>query len=332
MSKMIDKFELISNAFKNKPSEITPISLWKHFPESDLIPEDLAEASIRFYEKFPVDLIKVSPHGRYCVVDWGCELSGESDPISGSKVCSKYCIDSIDDWKNIEEKDPSLGEFGKQIKALKIITDKFGSEAPIMMTIFSPMMVASKMDSNIIKNLKKEPDTVLEGIKKITNTMANFAKLSIENGAHGLFIATQHSRDDIFDIENLTKFEIQPISKIISSVPKNTFTVMHVHGNNIYFEEIGRKINPEAINWHDHQTPPNLKNAPQKFSGGLLAGIDGKVKLRKANKEQTRQHILDVLKNTCNQHIMAPGCVIPQDVPDEIIEIVYNTVREFGSK
>ncbi|MFX0095343.1 MAG: uroporphyrinogen decarboxylase family protein [Candidatus Hodarchaeota archaeon] len=325
---MIDKFELVYNAFKNKPSDEKPISLWKHFPYEDRAPEGLEKATIRFHEKFPGDLIKFSPHGRYCVVDWGCEINAEVDPISGSTNCKKCVISSKEDWETIEELDPQEGEFGRQLQALRGVTNVYGNKVPIMMTIFSPFMVASKIDPNILEHIKDASNTVLDGLKEVSKTMIEFAKSSIDEGANGLFIATQHSRD-ILSLKQFEQYEVAPMRHLMSSVTKKEFTVIHIHGLNIYFKEIATKLQPDAINWHDQETPPTLQDAPKEFSGGLLAGMGARVKLRTASPQETRQYILKILENTCNQHIMAPGCVIPLDVSDENIEIVLNTVKEF---
>ncbi|MFX1534177.1 MAG: uroporphyrinogen decarboxylase family protein [Promethearchaeota archaeon] len=329
---MTDKFKLIYNAFKNKPSDMKPISLWKHFPREDRTPDGLAKATIQFQDKFPGDLIKISPHGRYCVVDWGCEIDMEFEPISGSTRCKRCCIATRDDWETIEEVDPQEGEFGKQLRALKAINQVYEGKVPMMMTVFSPFMTASKMDPNMLQNIVDAPETVLSGLKEISKTMTEFAKSSIEAGANGLFIATQHSIKDVLSLEQLEQFEISPIGRLMSLVSKKEFTVLHIHGLNIYFKELGAKLRPDAINWHDHQTPPTLQDAPKEFSGGLLGGIDAEETLRTATAEEVRKHIMEVLENTSNQHIMAPGCVIPIDVPDENIEAVLTTVREYQPK
>ncbi|MFX1255207.1 MAG: uroporphyrinogen decarboxylase family protein [Promethearchaeota archaeon] len=329
---MTDKFELIYNAFKNKASDMKPVSLWKHFPQEDRTPDGLAKATIQFHDKFPGDLIKISPHGRYCVVDWGCEVDMEFDPISGSTSCKTCCITTTEDWETIEEVDPQEGEFGKQLQALKAINQVYEGKVPMMMTVFSPFMTASKMDPNILQSIVDAPETVLGGLKEISKTMTEFAKNSIEAGANGLFIATQHSRKDVLSLEQLEQFEIGPIGRLMSLVTKKEFTVLHIHGLNIYFKELGAKLRPDAINWHDQQTPPTLQNAPKEFSGGLLGGIDAEETLRTATAGDVRKHILEVLENTSNQHILAPGCVIPIDVPEENIEAVLTTVREYRSK
>ena len=56
MVDFMSKFELIADAFKGKDTEKTPISLWKHFPESDKTPEGLAKEEIAYQKRFDPDL------------------------------------------------------------------------------------------------------------------------------------------------------------------------------------------------------------------------------------------------------------------------------------
>ena len=116
----IDRFSLMKAVFEHQKTEKVPYALWKHFPEADRTSEGLANAQLDFQQKFASDLMKISPHGSYCVVDFGGIL-GDYRPISGSRICDKAPILSLSDWDTLEPVDPNDGEFGAQIKAVKLI-------------------------------------------------------------------------------------------------------------------------------------------------------------------------------------------------------------------
>ncbi|MFX0185289.1 MAG: uroporphyrinogen decarboxylase family protein, partial [Candidatus Hodarchaeota archaeon] len=147
----LDRFSLIKATFNHERTEKVPYSLWKHFVEADKTPEGLAQAQHDFQKKFDSDIMKISPHGSYCVVDFGGIL-GEYSPVSGSRICERTPILSLSDWETIEPVDPNEGEFGAQIKAVELIYQQVENEVPTMMTIFSPFMVASKLDPAILEH------------------------------------------------------------------------------------------------------------------------------------------------------------------------------------
>ena len=131
----MEKLELLLETFKGKNSDFPLFSLWKHFPQDDRDPERLAEAHIKFYNQHQFDLMKISPHGRYPVVDYGCIIAKDFDPITGSTRCEECTIHSIQDWTSLENASINEGEYGNQIKMVGILGKKL-EDLPKMMTSF----------------------------------------------------------------------------------------------------------------------------------------------------------------------------------------------------
>ena len=103
------KLELILSTFKGEPHEGVPITLWKHFPHIDRTPEGLAKAQIQYQEKFDFDLMKISPHGRHCTIDWGGTI-GDVDPISGSTTTKDSPVSEIMHPGRFKT-DPAIGTY-----------------------------------------------------------------------------------------------------------------------------------------------------------------------------------------------------------------------------
>ena len=325
----IDRFSLIKATFERQKTEKVPYALWKHFPEADKTSEGLANAQLDFQQKFASDLMKISPHGSYCVVDFGGIL-GDYRPISGSRICDRPPISSLSDWETLEPVDPNDGEFGAQIKAVELIHHQVENEIPTMMTIFSPFMVASKLDPSLLDHLLKDRQLLISQISILTKIMSGFASSALDAGSDGLFIATQHFNSAL-PHEELQDFEFQPMKSLLNQVgKKSSFNVLHLHGEEPYFNLAIKLPSVQAINWHDQQTTPSLLEARQEFSGGLLGGLDEMTVLRKDDKEEIQQSIQMVYNQFNNRGlIFAPGCVVPQDVPDDNLKIVTETINAF---
>ena len=270
--------------------------------------------------------MKISISSRAFASDFGAKLGGYN-PESGSRICVKYPIEKIEDWECIKNIDTTKGEFGNQIKAMKLISREVDGKIPTMMTVFSPFMVASQIDKNIILNYRKNPELIEEQFKIILKAMTDFTKTSLEAGADGIFLATQHFNSSLNDEERM-KLEFNPMKDLIKrSLKKNNFLVLHLHGDNPDYE-LAIKLPLDAINWHDQQTEPNLSEARKIFNGGLLGGLNVESWKDLSKPEDVSSLISSVYKSfEGNGLIFAPGCVIPQYVGNDTIETAIRTIR-----
>ncbi len=322
----MDKFELINKAFKAEPTERVPYAIWKHFPEFDKTPEGLLKAQIDFQDKFDSDIMKISISGRAFASDFGAELGGY-DPASGSRIGVKYPIEKIEDWEDVKKIDVTGGEFGNQIKAMKLVHREVDGKVPTMMTVFSPLMVASQIDPDIILHYRKDPQLIREHFKIIISAMIDFSKASLDAGADGIFLATQHFNNRLTNEERL-ELAFTPMKSLIEkTVKKNNFLVLHLHGDKPDYE-LATKLPIDAINWHDQQTTPNLSEARQIFKGGLLGGLNAESWKDISDPAEVSSRISSVYTNFKGSGlIIAPGCVIPQFISDPIIEVAVKTIQ-----
>lgn len=322
-----DKFSLLKAAFQREKTEKVPYALWKHFTEADKTPEGLAKAQLEFQEKYDSDFMKISPHGSYCVVDFGGIL-GDYRPISGSRICERPPIITLNDWESLEPVDPNDGEFGAQIRAVELIHREVENLVPTIMTIFSPFMVASKLDPSLLEHLHQDPDLIESQIKMLTKLMREFSESSLDAGSDGLFIATQHFNSQL-KLDDIKSFEVEPIGHLIETAGrKSTITVLHLHGDKPYFRLATEFHNMHAINWHDQHTDPSLNEARKDFEGGLLGGLNEMGEFRSGSKDDVHKSIIDVYKKFDDRGlIFAPGCVLPLDIPDENIVQVVETIK-----
>lgn len=327
----MSNYENIISLFKEKYSEKPFVSVWKHFPHLDRKPDTMFKAHIEFQHEVKSDIIKISPHGRYSVADFGCEITDYVDPVTGSPKCKKCRIKDVSDWSGMEKIDPQEGELGKQLEVIKLLVNQYSTKTPMIFTIFSPMMIASKLDENLLDNLNKSPNLVSNGLRIIQQVMEEYIQIILEIGVDGIFLATQHSNTAI-DKDIFRKYELNSLielNKMIISRKAPLGVVLHLHGKNGYYKELTEKLNPAAINWHDQDTSPSLSEAENLYDGILFGGIDDSNILRTGSLKEVEDQILVSLGDSKKQRtIIAPGCVIPLDVPLEnikkVVEVVHN--------
>ncbi|MHA1713779.1 MAG: uroporphyrinogen decarboxylase family protein, partial [Candidatus Ranarchaeia archaeon] len=187
----MNKFERIHAAISGQALDRWAYALWRHFPGEDRPPQGFAEAHVRFNRTYEPDILKLSPHGHYCTVDWGCE-PGPTNSVYGSTTAISFPIKVPADFENLEEIDPLDGEFGLQVEGVRRVAKLLHGDVPLLMTVFSPLMVAGELDPAIIKHVNEAESQVETGVKTISDVMTCFAHAVLDAGADGLFIASQH--------------------------------------------------------------------------------------------------------------------------------------------
>ena len=311
-------------------------SVWKHFPGRDLRPEDSVKAHSEFQNLVQSDLIKISPHSKFALVDFGAEFNpSDFNKETGSYITKKHPIVRVNDWEKIDEFDPQTGEMGKQIEIVRGLSKKI-TNVPTMMTVFLPTMIARKLvkDDNLIAHYNDQKDLVKDRLQVITNITVEYAKICIESGSTGLFVASQetsHHEGWNTNVWNQIAypFDKQIIDKLRS---KAEFQVLHLHGDDIFFKDVLQKLKPDAINFHSFPNFPEFFSTPEMrkvFSGTLLGGLQDKHFQNVSDDSDSSNNDLENLLTSCkpisDRILIAPNCVLSQSLKEE--EIV-NTIRK----
>ncbi|MBD3405417.1 MAG: hypothetical protein GF411_04670 [Candidatus Lokiarchaeota archaeon] len=332
----MSKFELIKETMLRNLGEQVPLSLWKHHPELDRTPQGLAEEEIKFHRTYDHDLLKISFHGRYPVVDWGCKAIYDG-AISGSTTCETCIISDYGDWETLEPLDVNSGEFGNQIQAVKLIHEYAQDKVPTMATVFDAPMVVDKLcDRKSVEYFEQHPDIMESVLELITKVMIEFGKATLDAGANGIFLASQHSTFSAVSDEIYNEFVYPYDLKLISALRGSAdFIVMHLHAKEenekIRYDRIARTPGLNAINWEDQSADLSLRDGKKKARKAVLGGIDHNGVFREGTPDEASDQITEALQKAgLKGTIVAPGCVITIDTPPENIQAVTDAVRSIN--
>ena len=69
--KQMSRRERVMAAVNRQPVDRVPYAVWRHFPSVDRSPAGLAQATLRFHERYGSDFLKITPRGGYAVEAWG---------------------------------------------------------------------------------------------------------------------------------------------------------------------------------------------------------------------------------------------------------------------
>ena len=296
----MNREERVRAVVDGKEPDRVPVSVWFHFSKYDQDPVSLADAEASFVDTYDFDFIKMMPFGNYGIQDFGAKLN-------------IYC------------------QTGKPVTLAR----------PIIQTIFSPLTTLHKLTGGkVLEDLKLYPEEVHHALSVIAAVTNDFIQYNIEAGVDGFFFATQDARKEQLSLEEFKKFgEFYDLQIMDSYVKKTWFNVVHIHGLDVYYEEIFNKYPAAVLNWHDRNTAPSLKEARKLTEKPFLAGIRAATKVVDGKEvrddivtdgtpEEIIAHIHEAIAEVDGKGLMiGPGCVVAQDCSDENLRAVRKAVE-----
>ncbi len=323
-------------AFKRQPVDRVPIALWRHFPGDDLHTQKFAQRVIEFQREFDFDFVKVTPAASYMAEMYGGLLRPAGNR-EGTREHLTRVVKDWRDWTKIGALDASNAVIQRERAAIEEIRAALGREVPILQTIFSPLSTAGTLllsragiaaaGERFMQDLREHPGEFHRALEHIGTTTLRFAQESIQAGADAIFFATfMASRDVMSEADYRTFGQPYDVALLDDLRGKVDFTLLHAHGENLHFDLLAQ-YPVDCLNWHDRKTAPSLKVGSEKFAGALAGGIEEWNVLADGTPAEIREQIRDAVAETDGRGlIIAPGCVIPIDTPNENIRAARDAV------
>lgn len=329
MNTATEKWANIEAALEGTKPRRLPFSVWHHLPEADGAATTLAAATVEFYRRYDPDWIKVMFRNSFGIEDFGAKVTGYH-PTRGNFTVIDPAIKKPEDWRSLKVLPADRGFQGVQLEALRGVKAAIGDEAPIVATIFSPTMIASRLAGNAVflRHLKEAPDAVRAGLKTISQSIADFGIACLENGASGIFYSIIHaSRRMLTDDEYapLDRDFDRPTAKALFE--RTRFMMAHLHGHELMFQRFA-DYPAHVLNWYDREGGPFLDRARAIVPNIAFAGgIDHRGTLMLGTAEDIRTEINDAVAQTGGRRLLiAPGCAMPITVPPEKLDAVREAV------
>jgi uroporphyrinogen decarboxylase len=309
MKSQMSKPERVKAALRGERVDRVPFTFWHHFGLEKLPGEKHAEATVGFYRKFDVDLLKVMSDFPYPL------------PEAVKKV------EALEDWQRLE---PLKNPFPEQIRALRLINKELKGQVPFVETIFQPWTVAEKFASKkALTQLKDEDPKLLKKVlRTISESQANHARLALDAGAAGIFLAVAAADDFVMDPQEYVKLVRESDLMILDSVKdKSYLNILHVHGKKPHFDSLVT-YPVQVMNYSTQETGINLSAMRRKFMGTLMGGLnEAKIASQTAEELGAQIHEASVTMQK-RRFILSPGCSVPNDIADEPLLKVRELVQK----
>jgi uroporphyrinogen decarboxylase len=168
----------------------------------------------------------------------------------------------------------------------------------------------------------------MAALDTITETVIRYVAAVARVGADGVFYASQDASRDVLGEGEHARFSMPHSGRVLESLSGSTlFTMLHVHGEHIYFDRKAT-LPVAAMNWHDRLTAPSLADGLRRFKGAVAGGLNEKETLLEGPVSAVASQVAEAIQQTGGTGvIIAPGCVLSLATPDEYLDAAVRAVK-----
>lgn len=322
--------ERIEAAIKGEKTDRTPIALWRHFPHVDQTALGLATAVVDFQKKFDFDLVKVTPTSGYPSEAWG-DTQVHLDDDEGTREHITRVVTSPGDWRGLQPLTFDDGVLNRELEALRLIRRGVGPDIHVFQTIFSPLTIAKQMAGDLLWDcMIDHADDLSAGLETVAETTARYTAACLENGADGIYFATQLATRLMTTDDQYARFGVPYDMQVLEAVSgTGAPVILHLHGVEPMFA-LTRFYPVNILNWHDRETSPTLDQGQRAFTkGAVLGGLGREGAIFNGTEEQIRAEVEDAVSQTGGlRMIVGTGCVAMATTPEENIAIARAAVEK----
>ncbi len=217
--------------------------------------------------------------------------------------------------------DINKGVLREHLLALEVISRGLKGGVPFIMTVFTPLSIASRLTPSeeiFLNHLREHTSEVNQALEVITDTFISFSKACLERGASGLFYATTSwATTDKLTEDEYRKYAMPSDLKLLSALPAAEFHVLHVCSNNNMLALV-KDYPVHAFNWDALGAGnPSLAEG-NKIVGdrAVIGGLAHDRALVAATPEQLAAQVKEIYSDMGNRGwMLGPGCTFPPDTP-----------------
>lgn len=267
---------------RSEVSDRIPIAFWRHFYDDENDPVSLSDAMVRFQREYGWDWIKLNPRACYHLEDWGYLYEPSTD-VMRKPVPKYFPVQSPEDWRKIEPRDPNAGVLAEHLEAVRL-TVAGARGVPVLMTVFTPLSVAGDLvpdDGLLVQHLREHPDLVEPALEAITQTFESYVTELLNAGADGLFFATtQWASRRLLRWEEYQRWGTPYDLRILGAVAEAPFNLLHVCNADAYLAEL-RDYPVHLFNWgFADDGNPGLAEGQKILNRPVIGGVARQSDLR----------------------------------------------------
>jgi uroporphyrinogen decarboxylase len=312
---------------RREPVDRPPYAFWRHFPTADRSPAGMAQATLRFHDRYGSDFLAVIPPAGYAAQAWGCQ-EAETARVDGSRACARCAVDHPEDWRAIRPLDPGAAPgYSDVVEALvRVGFDRRIGDAPVVVALPAPSTIAARLGGGRLgAHLREWPGLVGDALRALAETQLRFAELCLGEGLAGV-LYTVHVPDEpaLGTSAYADLLEPHDLAVLAGLGERARLRMVHVTGP-IPFAGVATWP-ADVVSWRPGSGQPPLREGHARLTAAALGGLDSQA-LRDEPPAHAVAAARAALGSVAERGLILgpPGPVWP-DTPDEVLAAVIRAL------
>ena len=324
----MSRLDRLRATVRREPVDRPAYAFWRHFPPAERSPAGLAQATLRFHDRYGSDFLAVVPPAGYAAHAWGC-VEAEEPGADGSRACARCAIGHPEDWRAIRPLDPAVAPGYRDVveTLVRVGFDRRIGDAPVVVVLPAPSTVAAQLGGGRLgAHLREWPGLVGDALQALTETQLRFADLCLGEGLAGV-LYTVHVPDEpalgTAAYADLLESHDRAVLQHLGG--RASLRVVQVSGP----AALARVTTwpADVVSWRPGRGQPSLTDGHAGAAAAVLGGLDAAA-LRDEPPARAVTAARAALAGVGERGLIVgpPGPVWP-DTPDEVLTAV---VRALG--
>jgi uroporphyrinogen decarboxylase len=321
------RLERLRATIRREPVDRPPYAFWRHFPTADRSPAGLAQATLRFHDRYGSDFLAVVPPAGYAAQAWGC-VEAETPRADGSRPCSRCAVTRPDDWRAVRAVDPAtvLGH-GEVVETLvRVGFDRRIGDAPVVVTLPAPSTLAARLGGGrLAAHLREWPGLVGDALRALAETQTRFAELCLGEGLAGVLYTVHVPAEPALGAAVYTDL-LEPHDRAVLAAldSRAALCIVHVTGP-VAFAQVAAWP-AQIVGWTPGTGLPALVDGHARLPAAALGGLDAQA-LRDEPPAAAVTAARTALAGVGERGlVVGPGGPVWPDTPDEVLTAVIRAL------
>ena len=247
-------------------------------------------------------------------------------------------INAPEDWADI----PFYGSdfFSDHWQIVKGLVDAVGSDALVIMTLYSPFMCASQVAGKELRDqhIREYPDEINKGFEVLTESLIQFVDGCIAQGVDGFYHSTQGGENEHFGDSHLFDQCIKPFDLALMNHvnEQSEYNILHIcdyHGTyddlSPYLDYPGDIVNCNLFVGKKEWSGQSIS---EMFERPFMGGLDRHGIIVSGTETQIQEEVQSIIQDSPRKFILAADCTLPSDTDWKNIQIAIETAHQFQKK
>lgn len=299
-----------------------PVALWRHHPVADQSVDGLVDATLAFQQRFPADIIKITPASSFQLRDLGQTDAWTGDRL-GRRDFGPALVSAPEDWMKVIECSPSESHLSLHFQAARRLRSQIPRETPLVQTIFDPMFQACTLARGVWEDhIHTVPHLVRAALDVLTDRTVRMIETFRDIGVDGVFLAVQHGTRPEYGALGLGR-----ALACVRAAGPDAVNLVHLHGAG-HPEWFATSFAGSILHTSFQDNPAILNEAARHpdlwLAGGLAPSLLA---------QGTAAEVFAATKaiRSCmasRRLLLGAGCVIWPETPAANIEAFLGAARE----